>query len=79
MQVKFFSLIQVFISEEFTRKNLDVDDTESARELSKEKDKPFKEENEIHLNIPFSVLTCWIFAFSCFRLSPSSLVAVMAN
>ena len=34
MQVKFFSLIQVFISEEFTRKNLDGDDTESARELN---------------------------------------------
>ena len=77
--MKFFSLIQVFISEEFTRKNFDVDDTESARELSKEKDKPLKEENEIHMNILPSALTCWIFAPSCFRLSPSSLVAVMAN
>ena len=79
MQVKFFSLIQVFISDELTRKNLDGDDTESARELNKEKDKPLKKENEIHLNILPSVLTCWIFAFSCLRLSPSSLVAVMAN
>ena len=79
MQVKFFSLIQVFISEEFTRKNLDVHDTESPGKLSKEKDKPLKGENKIHLNILPSVLTCWMFALSCFRLSPNSLVAVMAN
>ena len=77
--VKLFSLIQVFVSEEFTRKNLDVDDTESAWKLSKEKDKPLKGENKIHLNILPSALTCWMFASSCFRLSPSSLVAVMAN
>ena len=36
--VKFFSSIKVFASEEFTLKNLDVDDTESARKLSKEND-----------------------------------------
>ena len=73
------SLIEVLASEELTRKNLDVDDTESVWKLSKEKDKPLKGENKIHLNILPSVLTCWIFAFSCFRLSPSSLVAVTAN
>ena len=77
--VKLFSLILVFASEEFTRKNQDVDDTESAWKQIKEKDKPLKEENKFHLNILPSALTCWIFAFSCFRLSPSSLVAVMAN
>ena len=53
--------------------------TRSAWKLNKEKDKPLKEENKIHLNILPSVLTCRLFAFSCFRLSPSSLVAVMAN
>ena len=57
----------------------DVDDTESAWKLNKEKDKPLKEENKIHLNILLSALTCWIFSSSSFRLSPSSLVAVMAN
>ena len=36
--VKFFSLIQVFASKEFTTKNLEVDDTESAWKLSKEND-----------------------------------------
>ena len=36
--VKFFSLIQVFASDEFTRQNLDVDNTESAWKLSKEHD-----------------------------------------
>ena len=34
--VKFFSLIQVFASEDSPLKNLDVDDTESAWKLSKE-------------------------------------------
>ena len=77
--MKFISLIQVFASEEFTRKNLDVDDMESAWKLSKEKDKLSKGENKIHLNILPSALTSWIFDSSCFRLSPSSLVAVMAN
>ena len=74
-----FSFIEVFASEEFTHKHLDVDDTESAWKLSKEKNKPLKGENKIHLNILPSALTCWIFASSCFGLSPSSLVAVMAN
>ena len=76
---KINSVIQVLASEELTRKNLDVDDTESVWKLSKEKDKPLKGENKIHLNIPSFALTCWIFAPFCFRLSPSSLVAVMAN
>ena len=52
---------------------------QSAWKLIKEKDKPLKGENNIHLYILPSALTCWIFSFSCFRLSPSSLVAVMAN
>ena len=78
--MKFFSLIHVFFaSEEFTCKNLDVDDTESVWKLSKEKDKPLKGESKIHLNILSSALTFCKFASSCFRLSPSSLVAVMAN
>ena len=72
-------MIQVFPSEEFTRKNPDVNDMGSAWKLRKEKDKPLKGEKKIHLNILPSALTCWIFALSCFRLSPSSLVAVMAN
>ena len=77
--MKFFPVIQVFTSEEFTRKSLDVDDTESACKRSKEKDKPLKGENKIHLNILPSALTCGMFAFSCFMLSPSSFVAVTAN
>ena len=76
---KIFLVIQVLASEELTRKNLDVDDTESVWKIRKEKDKPLKGENKIHLNILPSALTCWIFAPSCFRLSPSSLVAVIAN
>ena len=36
--VKFYSLIQVFAIKEFTPKNLDVDDAESAWKLSKEND-----------------------------------------
>ena len=68
-----------FCKRKFTCKNLDDDDTDSAWKLSQDKDKLLRGENKIHLNILLSVLTCWIFAFSCFRLSPSSLVAVMAN
>ena len=74
-----FSLIQFFTNEEFTRKKLRCWWHGECLKPGKEKDKPLKGESKIHLNILPSALTCWIFAFSCFRLSPSSLVAVMAN